>query len=736
MSGIKPATIGAFILSSAALLSASAGAQNYVYDDGGIVLVGYFSYPPGASDIALVEEQIEVANEIIWDATDGQMYIREFTLTADPRDREDAYVFFVPGQSGATSGRSAADYQPDEGRYQLKPGARPVIFRGYDRASRGATLAHELGHVVLGLQDEYAYDDVPGQCGGSGPCIDHETPTDSCIMQSYGGGRPNELCTHQNHDLIRGDGLEGEACVQNDQCTGCEYFNSQTGRFEGTYVAPAISCWEKVGQRFAFLQVPSQVVPDAGTAPTSIVHNRLTAPTHLQILLDTSGSMGEPAIGDSNQSGVKCIDANGDGNYDQTPCSLSRLHFAQQALSMFGSASRSDGFSVGMITFNTTADVVWPLQPFDATASDQLNALAATITPTGFTALGEALSKAGSLLAGSGPGVDPAILLISDGENTRGPEPQPIAEDLMADGVDIYTVVTGEAAQLGATGVLYGEHLRQSPQPASRITLGIMGQRARLLGHSELTPPLNYALTSKSTVTRTLPVESWPRHATSSSPPTRQVRTSLLVPPETSVVEIVLLETPNRTLAPDIGFTLKAPNGVSYSTRDPSSPWELTVAEGGLFARIHAPVAGTWQLAVQSATVGEDSGVFQVFGATQRSFATMEVYQVQPGMFQATAHAYDVTPLENLAHSTFFLTTADGAVMTLAATVDPEDPFTSMAQFDLRGKVGIHRVSWAAASSTSSTRAQIEPLFKGEPLSAPVTPLAFSAVDAVVVVKQ
>jgi hypothetical protein len=55
------------------LVASAARADALMWDDGGVALEAYFTYPPSTADIAAMTADIQVANEMIFDAADGQM---------------------------------------------------------------------------------------------------------------------------------------------------------------------------------------------------------------------------------------------------------------------------------------------------------------------------------------------------------------------------------------------------------------------------------------------------------------------------------------------------------------------------------------------------------------------------------------------------------------------------------------------------------------------------------------
>lgn len=102
-----------------------------------------------------------------------------------------------------------------------------------------------------------------------------------------------------------------------------------------------------------------------------------------------------------------------------------------------------DGISVGVVSFSDTADVV------SAPTSDRTAAARAidTIQAGGATAIGDAINRSLDLLGASSTTTagtrGRAILLLSDGANTRGTVPATAAAAARKAGIPIYTIALG-----------------------------------------------------------------------------------------------------------------------------------------------------------------------------------------------------------------------------------------------------------------------------------------------------
>ncbi|TAM88476.1 VWA domain-containing protein [bacterium] len=138
---------------------------------------------------------------------------------------------------------------------------------------------------------------------------------------------------------------------------------------------------------------------------------------------------------------VLCVDTSGSMGADDF--SPSRAVAARAAARDFVDAL-PEGTRLGVVAFASTAQVV--LAPTEDRAEQRL-ALERIPTPNGATAIGAALATAASLLPARGRR---AIILLTDGENNRPPDPQHVAQTLGSRGVVIDTVGIG-LAQTAAT---------------------------------------------------------------------------------------------------------------------------------------------------------------------------------------------------------------------------------------------------------------------------------------------
>jgi len=130
------------------------------------------------------------------------------------------------------------------------------------------------------------------------------------------------------------------------------------------------------------------------------------------ILIDTSGSMKEPAEGDSRPKYVVAAEA------------LEAMLDATDAV-----IAKRPGFpiKVGIYTFASHASTLLPIQPYDRETVRR--ALARVPAPGGGTAIGDAMRSARPDLYRTGV-FRKYLLVVTDGDNTTGRSPDEVARDI------------------------------------------------------------------------------------------------------------------------------------------------------------------------------------------------------------------------------------------------------------------------------------------------------------------
>jgi Mg-chelatase subunit ChlD len=130
------------------------------------------------------------------------------------------------------------------------------------------------------------------------------------------------------------------------------------------------------------------------------------------ILVDTSGSMKEPAPGDSRPKYVVAREA---------------LEAMLDATDAFIARRPDFPIKIGVYTFSSSVRVQRPIQPYDKSALRQT--IADLPRPGGGTAIGEAMREARPDLYRAGV-FRKYLLVVTDGENTTGRSPNDVARDI------------------------------------------------------------------------------------------------------------------------------------------------------------------------------------------------------------------------------------------------------------------------------------------------------------------
>ena len=143
------------------------------------------------------------------------------------------------------------------------------------------------------------------------------------------------------------------------------------------------------------------------------------------ILVDTSGSMGETAPGDTRPKYVVAQEA---------------LRAMVEATDAFIAKRPDFPIKIGLYSFASNVRVLRPIQPYDREAVR--SALETVPRPGGGTAIGEALATARPDLYRAGV-FRKYLLVVTDGENTRGRDPEAVAREIWRKsegGVQVYFV--------------------------------------------------------------------------------------------------------------------------------------------------------------------------------------------------------------------------------------------------------------------------------------------------------
>lgn len=503
-----------------------------------------FLYPPAQADINAIEQAVINASPILCDATEGQMRLGTVTITGGSSVNEDLADVVIHSEDGRASaslcgaGMGACAALP-------QPGGRVNLYRT-DLSS--PTLAHELGHLVFDLGDEYDEQAYLGNDWGIGPCIECNDVDahDNCLMQQAtcngGNGEGTELCRADNHDPVQGDPLlpmmtctplEDLSCNPTRPTeTNCVFYNPDTCRYDLTYQSvhsfqkfgQILDCWSHLTMTYPFLdnvQDPPESDPHAvcSTEPEVVID--VEAADQIVMVLDRSWSMNFlPDVGQCVGAGCPEICANNydddqDGAKDEPGCQnkQTRLAFLKEAATAFINLNKGHPAlppakpDIGVVSFSCAPALQAALQVASTNNADNILIPAVqALTPNGNTAIGDALDFAADQFPDDDGSPGRAVLLITDGhQNCGANDPMTVAAQLEADNIRVYTITMGEAANDdvlgGVAGATRGRHVNSGKD--RDLVSAFVQQWAHYRNAGLLIPKLRYRFSSSSGQTET-----------------------------------------------------------------------------------------------------------------------------------------------------------------------------------------------------------------------------------------
>lgn len=145
-------------------------------------LTVYVAFLPTSEDLAYLQEQMQIAKDLLCDTTDARVWLNNVNVTV-----------------GEGSGRSADIYwYPDNARSNAL--AHVYLYGRGDNlqgvtTSNGTVIAHELGHYILGALDEYSDARANRDWCGWGPSFDEDLhdEVNTSLMQTQ-----SQRCVNQD----------------------------------------------------------------------------------------------------------------------------------------------------------------------------------------------------------------------------------------------------------------------------------------------------------------------------------------------------------------------------------------------------------------------------------------------------------------------------------------------------------------------------------------------------------
>ncbi|PHN01730.1 VWA domain-containing protein [Flavilitoribacter nigricans] len=404
-----------------------------------------FRYVPTAADITDLQNALRVANDVICDATDGQIVFGTVTITSGAVNEAQADIWVLPDP-----GRSGVSFWSDGSGF----GRNGSHINLFSNGIEGRVIAHELGHLAFGLGDEYDEQCRWGGPCGIGPAIDPADVDDRNNTLMANHLTMSELTVAANHDPLVGDGSgcpDTETCTDMGLCTGdaCTGYNGSTGRYEAsqhTLMHAGKSDWEILDQNYSALGLTVPALPTA--APPADCRGFLsfdvqTEGSSLVVLaFDRSGSMQIQDVGDRT-----------------------RLQFAQAAGRAFVDLQQNKNIDLGIVSFSSTATTNRSVEDLTPANASSFKANIDALVPGGNTAIGDGLIESRVQLqiaqaiaeAGGETLTNPTVFLLSDGQNNRGADPDAVADNLISAGVTIHSIPVGNGADTDLLAELASE---------------------------------------------------------------------------------------------------------------------------------------------------------------------------------------------------------------------------------------------------------------------------------------
>ncbi len=156
----RRAVLAAALCASSLVAGPARAGGGSVDPDGNIALNFHFLFPPLQEDIDRVQEQTERASRILCDATEGQMRIGSMRLSAGAASEPAADIWYYPPGAVLRSRNDGGLTNPSGRVYLAHPSIRSDVH------------AHELGHLVFRIGDQYNEQRRFGDACGIGPSFD------------------------------------------------------------------------------------------------------------------------------------------------------------------------------------------------------------------------------------------------------------------------------------------------------------------------------------------------------------------------------------------------------------------------------------------------------------------------------------------------------------------------------------------------------------------------------------
>lgn len=459
------------------------GGSGILNNDGTMELSVNFRFPPGDELLRQTRSAITRASRVFCDATDGQVVINRVTFVSGSAVDQTSDVW-VTLEEGRSTGGLVLNFDNAGTLIDAMPGlgilGQHIEWKRNNITA--ATFAHELGHYVFALGEQYdeqnaeLVDGVFGAGCGIGPGFELGTTTDNLVMdaannsimmggffacgddisqpcsldedcnagvrclefgkvisaespsgQSIANGY-SEFSHPSNHDRRQGTGTScPSVCTPTPNFNCSASWNDDTERFEMTSqtAVHGESDWETINRLYPGISIPAGGPdPDPGSCATisPVFVENLNALARVALILDASGSMGS-SVSNEDEICENGLDDDGDGDIDEeADCAQSRIDFLKAAARAFIAFHIGSDVELGVVSFNDTASVRAPMTSLSDGSTAGLIVATQAVGTSGDTAIGSAIATARDLLD-DGQGTNKIALLISDGQSNVGLDP-------------------------------------------------------------------------------------------------------------------------------------------------------------------------------------------------------------------------------------------------------------------------------------------------------------------------
>lgn len=577
----------------------------------------------------------------LWNATNGQLRIGKITVYVRAADKKDlADVWISRGDHPAFSTDVGVLNVPGQ-HMQFFPKHRDLtVYLG------DCSIAHEIGHYILNLFDEYIGYSVPLARKdnftmadvrvelNSSPFLHSISPMDTVtsLMDAGGGVVPANRRTEFDTASNVTKGVAG------------------AGRWWMTkhWFLRRESCWETMAKLNFNGQLYFQDIP-IGASPNSeppgfvdIEWKVIPTLCRLSLCVDRSESM----LNDNKLrlalTGAKIFT---NLTQEQHTVSYTNAGGAEEGTIIF----RGDELAV--VGFNDVADPVYPLHEMDPDEKTNARSAIATLFAEGHTAIGDGLQASLDQITSAGdPVTQEAIILLTDGFKDTGSDPLIAAVNCAARHVKVYTIALGPGADTGLLAGLAG------------ITGGRFFQASDATTLLDLYPAILAELKGNGLVTSAFDVAH----------EEEQTNQTVTVDPFTEEVTFSL-----GSISAGFHFALKSPKGKVYTASVPADGVSFEQSDTEAHFLVSNPTPGKWVQFV-TAPKGVNAGVVENFRYALTTTANTQLVNVRAATTQDT-YAF---PDPIVVHCTVTAGSPVGGAEVSASVTGPDGALSYVTLYD------------------------------------------------------